>query len=1098
MEANKFTSFGMGGYENYNGARNSQMFRSILGAPIVHPGTALPWSLDMDVPENITRPKPAKALENGRRPSVAPSHAGKASISGPSISGPIGPILRNASFDAADGGAEGQVPTSNPFGKVKTVDLKTAAEAERQRIGAAYERDQERKSAATTTTMRSPPVSTSKSDRSASVKRKPLIPQLPSGPAGYRVSAVSGQRGVPHETGFDSPSSSRQSAYAVGVEGSDWGVRNSTRANSISTEDDDTTRYTDTVVSHAPYTLAAPPRIPQLEGVGGDAKVMFVGDIVYDDPALVRSIIGKTDIALTTSRYSHPVGTAVRRSPSSATKRLPGIDSPAKEVDVPLLTSSSTSVMERPRTLKKELERGIFPQNRDSGLAVEMKYRKHLTIERESALPPLVLSKPRISLPAPQIITKKPSMELGFPIPPSRTSSTRKPAPPPITITIPVISSPEIVQVVPSPEQISSARPAIPAKSEKRMTSQTGQQKDTDERKEDAAYEAAKAWIDSVSTENTHSSYAASVIVPLPSTAYQPESSINSPEMSASTRLRMSLISLTLSPKSKQQDEGDFTDIDIDSGSEVEDDESEDEGFDEQTLSEADEMIMSGGEGYSTEESYEDYLTDSEEGQEYAHDGVVISDVEDGTTYDKIALAERRLNAKMHTITVGGLPDAIPRHFQIGDRIPTFSESRRKYGSRRKPPPSPIGFLMRQRRESQQRIQARLLVLAGNQNLAPLDDLMNRLPANNQRSYISDGRSSLLAKLEMEIGQQESKWMGMHHDLKRDSVESSGNSPAQVLARLSQNIAQRRSFLAKLNSGIDRRLSNAQTIASKTTPSSMASSSAQSPWQQNPVEAQMEYLTQAPYFSRKAGEVPFIPTSILESQHTPVSVISEPEVDPSEVGSPLSIHGKTQKRSLYKNDNSSFVIGEKEDEHEEDYEEEYEEKEEEEDYEEDYEEKEEEYSDEEEVIHPLQATVYSPSIHSPNIQEPLIQTHLSTVAPPPSIKSPISLLWNPRTHETAPDTNKLWTHHPLPPKTSSAPPPALNLRPKHRTSTAPLSKPTTNLWTKPRPTPPASAGLWRNPKEYRPKSIIVSSTASRKGRSPKRVTFVEEVVTGKL
>lgn len=1065
MEANKFQTYAVGSFDkNCNGVRNSQMFRSILGAPIVHPGTALPWSLDTDAPD-ITRPKPAKAPEN-RRPSGA-SHAGKASISGP-----IGPLVRNMSFDRAETTTVGQLQSSNSFGKMKTVDLKTAAEAERQRIDAAFEREQEKKRLGEV----APEVATPSTVRSTSVKRKPVIPQLPSGPAPFRVSAINELRGV-RESEYSSPSSLGRSVSAAGAGDS---RRTSRRTSSLS--DDNTTQYTSR--SHAPYILAPGlPRIPQLERLEGGAKVMFVNQIVYDDPALVRSLMGKTDVALTTSRYSRSTGTTVRRSPSSATKQHPGMLTPTGEVDEPIASSNPVLVMDRPRNVKNELERGIFPPNRDSGMVAEMRYkRKHLTVAMGNTSSRATMHP--ISRHSLQHVVKKRSpKEIIFPIHLSRANSARKPAPPPITIVPAMIFSPQIIQHAPTPdlvdtpENIPSPKRAISEKSEKHMVSK---QQDVDEAEDKKiAYETARAWIDSVSgvSGTTRSPYSDGTPVPLLSIAYDP---------SSGTKLRMNLISLTLSPKTKE-DEGEFTDIEIDSGSESGEYEDEDEGSDEQTQSEADEMIMSGGEGYSTEEeSYEeDYFTESDEERRYPNDGVVISDVEDGTTYDKIALAERKLNAKMNTLTVPALDD--PNHFQIGDRIPTFSKSRRKYGSRRKPPPSPIAFLMRQRHESQ--IQARLLLFSGGRNVTSLESLMDRLPTKNKRdtqaSYMSDGQSSLLARLEAEVGQQENQWMGMRRDLdsKRSSVISSTDSPVRGLVRLSQNLAQRRSLLAKLNSGIDRRLSNAQ--ATSTSVMAQSSLSDVSSGQQQLAEAQMEYLAQAPSFSRKIGESPLRPISILESQHTPISVISESEVDHSEVESPVSLHGDAQRESFYSNDISVVVMEVDEQYEEEDFE----------DYEvEEYEEEEEEYG--EDGIH---ITVYSPSIESASIQEPPIQVcYSSTTEAFP--KSPISLLWNSRTmQEGASETNQLWVYHPLSPETAFVFPPAVDLRPKQRISTAPITKSTSNLWSKPRLSHYApSTGLWC-PKEFRTKSAIIASfpVARRTKNLAKRVTFVEEVVTGK-
>lgn len=1075
MEANKFPTYGMGSFDkNCNGVRNSQMFRSILGAPIVHPGTALPWSLDTDAPD-ITRPKPTKAPEN-RRPSAV-SHAGKASISGP-----IGPILRNTSFDATEGTSEGQVRTSNMFGKIKTVDLKTAAEAERQRIDATFEREQGKKKLNEAVSEAATPSTV----RSISIKRKPVISHLPSGPAAFRVSAVNELRGVRQQSESDSPSNLGRSVSGTGAERSDW---------ETNSEDDNTTHYTN--ASHAPYTLApGPPRISQLERLEGGAKVMFVNQIVYDDPALVRSLMGKTDVALTTSRYSHFTGTTIRRSPSSTTKQLPGMLTPTGEVDEPITSFSPVLVMDRPRNVKSERERGIFPPNRDSGMVAEMRYkRKHQTMAMGKASNSATIpTKPRLSLPGQQVVKKKSPREIVFPIHLTRATSVRKPAPPPITIVPAMIFSPEITQHAPTPdlvdtpEKIPTVERAISEKSEKRMMPKQ-QAMDKPEDK-NIAYETARAWIDSVSAVSgtTRSPYSASTPGPLLSIAYS---------ASSGTKLRMSLISLTLSPK-KKEDEGEFTDIEIDSGSESGEYENEDEGSDEQTQSEADEMIMSGGEGYSTEEeSYEeDYFSDSDGGRRFANDEVVISDVEDGTTYDKIALAERKLNAKMNTLTVEALDD--PNHFQIGDRIPTFSKSRRKYGSRRKPPPSPIAFLMRQRHESQ--IQARLLLFSGGQNVAPLESLMDRLPTRSKRdtqtSYVSDGQNSLIARLEAEVGQQENQWMGMRQDLdsKRSSVISGASSPARGLVRLSQNLAQRRSLLAKLNSSIDRRLSNAQaTSMSTVTPSSLSGPPSE---QQQLVEAHMEYLAQAPSFAQEVGESPLRPISILESQHTPISVISESEIDHLGFDSPVSIHNYTQREPFYRNDNLSVlevggqtVDGDFEDYEVEEYEEEEEEEEEEEDYDGDG----------------IQITIYSPSIgsastRSARIQEsPIEVCYSSTIETFP--KSPISLLWNSRTlKEAASETNQLWVYRPLSPENPFTFPPAVDVRPKQRISAAPITKSTSNLWSKSRLSYYApSTGLWSGPKEFRTKSFIIASfpAAGRTKNPTKRVTFVEEVVTGK-
>ncbi|CUS14695.1 unnamed protein product [Tuber aestivum] len=1205
IESNKHTT-GFCPRDKGRATRDSNVFGGIIGAPIIHPGAALPWPLDNTTgPDSIQStlkaypggPIGATSValqENSKRKSLVetlfPAHAGgRAGISGP--------ILRGGGFAEPSGEISSPRATpaaTNPFPKVRTVSLRAAKEAERQRIDAQFERDQKKlqdaaatagDSVTTPTALKSIPV-TPKSgktvERTTSVKRKPVFPNdtpgLPSGPA-PRVSAVVGKRGpqpqrnketeTEPEAGPESPSSLRESVLAAAVD-VNWGAMRYSTNTFATTDDDDTTRYT--AYSNLPHPLRAPPREAGPGGADGgtddDAKVLFVNEIVYDHPALVNSLVrgpdaqeGRKDIGLTTARSSGtPNGTTVtvRRSPSS-TKR-PQLPTTQEADEAPSVPSISASVMDRPRHIRKDSGRGIFPPARDSEIVLEMKLKKAVNTSKSlpppppptEPLPPLPAQNKEF--PAPAIVPteaprekkvdKRPT-ELVFPIPPSRGPSTRKPVPPPVSIEPLGLISPEVVRMVPSSlltepklrlqEERLSVAPNVPERSESRMDVISPFPGDDIDSAtiSDTAYETAKAWIASVASvrmstgapvlvnvEGGHrvsypkgSGRDSLTIKPLPALAYDGDglgpgsSSISSSTSSAV--LRKSVLSFIASPKDTRGD-GDVTDVEIDSGSEIGDDEDNYEGVGdsssgtETTQSEAGEMIGAGGEGYSTEDDEEDeeYLTDSDSQEFFGHrDGVVISGMDDGTEFGKIEMAERKLNAKMDSIA-NAIPNisAFPRHFNIGDHIPTFSESRRKYGSKRKPPPSPLGFLMRQRHMSRQppnlqqdRIQARLTLLAENvsRNVAVLDDLLAKIPAeaksnrNTRVSLTSDGRNSLIAKLEQEMGQQENQWHGMQEVLQRNSSASAQES--RPSSRVSTNLAQRRSLFEKLSSGIDRRLSTAQnsttTVSrnlSRTTShtSTLSSSMTAGAWQRQLAEAQIEYLQHAPWKSNNVTTTNALvkPFAILKSQDTPVSVVSESEeygydsvtdseddgyedgedeedgiivYDGLEIGSPANDE-LCRKSSCSSDHNTNFLMQHegketitiliegsskssthRSDEGFEGYE-------------------------AEECLETLPATVYSPSMHS-EISVTCFSPSMKVVSPAEGASA--SLLWSPRSisreREQEAGETSLWNKNRQSAPAPLSRPAAMGVGPFQRVSLEPPTISSTELW-KVRSTEPLS------------------------------------------
>lgn len=204
---------------------------------------------------------------------------------------------------------------------------------------------------------------------------------------------------------------------------------------------------------------------------------------------------------------------------------------------------------------------------------------------------------------------------------------------------------------------------------------------------------------------------------------------------------------------------------------------------------------------------------------------------------------------------------------RVGDETLSFSSRPDKARSRRGPPPVPLVL-------SDRPTTAKQAVLVKAAEPSPLPSPEEALmmiqaqlkkyeqPGAGAADSPGHGRLALLNDLEAEMGQQETRWHGMQHDLSRDSFstvsptgqsrrnsEAIPTSPAEALSRNS-------STKSKESIAADRRASRRARLGSI---SSTRSSSRESDdsrnraslWQRRLAEAQMEYMENANELIRK-------------------------------------------------------------------------------------------------------------------------------------------------------------------------------------------------------------------------------------------------------
>ncbi|KAI3395233.1 hypothetical protein diail_1659 [Diaporthe ilicicola] len=202
---------------------------------------------------------------------------------------------------------------------------------------------------------------------------------------------------------------------------------------------------------------------------------------------------------------------------------------------------------------------------------------------------------------------------------------------------------------------------------------------------------------------------------------------------------------------------------------------------------------------------------------------------------------------------------------RVGDETLSFSSRPERTRSRRGPPPVPLVLSDRPTKAKQA-----VLVKAAEPSPLPSPEEALLMIQAQLKKYEqpgpglteSPGRLALLSDLEAEMGQQETRWQGMQHDLSRDSFSTM--SPTAQSRRVSEvaptspaeDLSRNSSTKSKESIAAERRASRRARMGSI---SSTRSSSRESEdgrnraslWQRRLAEAQMEYMENANELIRK-------------------------------------------------------------------------------------------------------------------------------------------------------------------------------------------------------------------------------------------------------
>ncbi|KAI0155182.1 hypothetical protein GGR57DRAFT_91539 [Xylariaceae sp. FL1272] len=227
-------------------------------------------------------------------------------------------------------------------------------------------------------------------------------------------------------------------------------------------------------------------------------------------------------------------------------------------------------------------------------------------------------------------------------------------------------------------------------------------------------------------------------------------------------------------------------------------------------------------------------------------------------------------------------------HRRVGDTCPTFSTREDKTRSR-KDPPAPL-FLSKPAPK-----RAIIIQTTEPSPIEPPEEAYNLIQAQLNKIEQSDRQSmgtpgrrlALLDNLEQEMGQLQSKWQSAHGNVNRDSLLSSNNSrPASSVLTLSAFSSQRSSVASIIaerrasrrsrmeGSGEDRTLTPSSQNSSRSSASTQATL-----WQTRLAEAQMKYMEHAPELLVKRNNVSFLSVSkaALGSPSPPDSEESDEE-----------------------------------------------------------------------------------------------------------------------------------------------------------------------------------------------------------------------------
>lgn len=199
-----------------------------------------------------------------------------------------------------------------------------------------------------------------------------------------------------------------------------------------------------------------------------------------------------------------------------------------------------------------------------------------------------------------------------------------------------------------------------------------------------------------------------------------------------------------------------------------------------------------------------------------------------------------------------------PWHRRIGEETLSFSGSSDKRGSKRGPPPIPLNL-------SDRPTPAKQAVLAQATEPSPLpspEEALKLIQAQllkyeqaDRGSTESPGQMVLLNDLEMEMGQQETRWLGIKNEFSRDSLSTLDmNSPTaesrrtSIAADLSLDNVLTRNSSTRSNGASDRQASRRTRLASYASSRSSLKEddfplgSRATLWQKKLAEAHAEFL----------------------------------------------------------------------------------------------------------------------------------------------------------------------------------------------------------------------------------------------------------------
>ncbi|KAI1260207.1 hypothetical protein F5Y18DRAFT_263528 [Xylariaceae sp. FL1019] len=233
-------------------------------------------------------------------------------------------------------------------------------------------------------------------------------------------------------------------------------------------------------------------------------------------------------------------------------------------------------------------------------------------------------------------------------------------------------------------------------------------------------------------------------------------------------------------------------------------------------------------------------------------------------------------------------------HHRVGDACPTFS-TRKDNTRSRKTTPAPL-FLNKPPPN-----RAIIIQTTEPSPIEPPEEAVNMIQAQLKRFEQSDRQSmgtpgqrlALLDNLEQEMGQLQSKWQSAHDNVDRDSISllsSNHSRPASSVLTLSAFSSQRSSvasIIAERRASRRARMesnSEDRTLTPSSHNSSRSSASTQATiWQARLAEAQMKYMEHAPELLVKRNNVNFLSVSkaALGSPSPPESDESDEETQSS-------------------------------------------------------------------------------------------------------------------------------------------------------------------------------------------------------------------------